>query len=148
MDDIAGKLEAIFMDCLFRKEEREGLLDGAVPANTVGGQGILHNFGFHRERLESHRADVVRIIAEMRDEFFPDLGGGGSFLMLCMDRNGRQWGEHRNAEQLLALATALRLGIILTPHEFWQDMPGGVPYFRFLHGEGEDTGMNDNGRES
>jgi hypothetical protein len=95
MNNIAEKVEAILSDSMFKEEE---VLGGKTPTNAVIVDGVMLKFGFHSERLESHRAEVVEILKEMPREFHQDTGGGWSFLNLCMDSYGNQWGEHRNVE--------------------------------------------------
>ncbi len=63
------------------------------------------------------------------DSFQASGGGGMSFLNACMDRNGVQWGEHRDIEQLFCLGTALKLCSLCLPRDMWDALPGGMPYY-------------------
>ena len=119
----SANVEAVFIDCLFRDGE---VIDGAVPA-----VGVLHTFGFHPERLESHRADVESMLAELPTNFRVSGGGGWSFLNLCVRADGVQWtGLHKVQEELVALAIGLGLGSLMPGRELWPAMPGGLPYFQ------------------
>ncbi len=120
-----GKVEEIFLDCLFK--------EGEDTSNHVPAEGITMMVGFHPERLESHREEIKALLAELPDEFkSSERGGGGgwSFLNACMDRHGQQWtGLHKIMEQLVTLGVALGLVDYTLPRDMWGVMPGGVPYF-------------------
>jgi hypothetical protein len=122
----AESVEAVFMDCLFRKEEI--VEPGRAPDGAVLVDGVLRKFGFQPDRLESHRQTVRDMLAELPIEFHKNTGGGWSFLNACMTRDGTQWGEHRNMEQLFVLAIGLGLAGWLLPREVWSALPGSVPY--------------------
>lgn len=123
----ATRVNEIFLDCLFKEDE---LLPGRkAPADAVIVEGIRSKYGFHRERLESHCEELRELLAELPDNFWSDRGGGWWFLNACMDRNGRQWGEHVNIEQLLSLGLGLKLAAYCLPRREWHVLPGGMPYF-------------------
>lgn len=123
MNLTAENVSTVFMDCLFRDEENK--------SNPVLAEAILSTFGFHPERLESHRNDIKELLAWLPTQFREggNDGGGWSFLNACMTREGDQWGEHRNIEQLLALGIATGQAKILMPRQMWSVFPGGMPYF-------------------
>jgi len=77
------KVEAIFMDCLFR--------DGEDTSNHIAVEGVVHNVGFHPERLESHRAEIEAMLDELPEMFHEKSGGGWSFLNACNDKHDNQW---------------------------------------------------------
>jgi hypothetical protein len=118
-------VDTIFKDCLFKSEE---VVDGKPIIEPIMGEGILNNFGFHPERLESHRIEVAEMLSQLPDNFKKTKGGGMSFLNACMTKDDRQWGEHRNMEQLFSLGYALKLVTYPLSREFWDTLPGGVPY--------------------
>ena len=112
-------VEAIFADCLFKDNEDK--------TNYIAVEGIAHNFGFHPERLESHRAEIRELLDELPAEFKE----GWSFLMACNDKHGNQWtGLHLIMEQLFCLGMGLGMVNCLMPKEFWSDLPGGMPYYQ------------------
>jgi hypothetical protein len=134
-ETLAYEVEKVFIDCLFRPEEVE---DGKPKeGEMVVVEAIVATFGFHPARLESHREDVRRFLLLLPDNFFAGKGGGWTFLMLPFANDGEQWGEHRNAEQLLALAIGLKFATypLFADRETWKDLPGGVPYIAFDLGE-------------
>lgn len=128
MENIAKTLDAIMMDCLFLDKE---IPEQGIPEGAVVVEGITGRFALHPERLESHRKKIVEIIREMPDNFQKHIGGGWSFLNLCMDKNGNQWGEHAGVQILCVLSIALKLGEFILPREFWPSLPGGMPYIAF-----------------
>lgn len=120
----ATAVEAVFMDCLFK--------EGEDTSNPVVGDGVIHKFGFHRDRLAAHEPEIKAMLNELPDEFQSDKGGGWSFLNACMTRDSEQWGEHQNIEQLMALGIASGKAKLMMPREMWSILPGGMPYFQVI----------------
>ena len=117
-----ARVEEIFLDCLFR--------DGEDTSTALMVEGIMSTFGFHPGRLESHKEDVRELLSQLPVEFFPETGGGMSFLNACNTRDGELWtGEHRIMEQLFVLGMALKLVVCLLPREVWPALPGEMPYY-------------------
>src|SRR6185369_14392689 len=87
IDQIA--VDHVFHDCLYQPEEVS--VDKKSPEDAVIVQGVMHTFGFHPQRLESHRAEVKGWLDDLPVKFRASSGGGWSFLNLCEDRNGTQW---------------------------------------------------------
>lgn len=115
------RVEAIFMDCLFR--------DGEDTTRHVKAEGITQNFGFHPDRIASHAKEIETMLGELPESFMQSKGGGMSFLNACMDKHGDQWGEHRNMEQLFALGIGIGKVKCCLGRQFWNVLPGGVPYY-------------------
>jgi len=117
-------------DCLFKEEE---VPDRKPPADAVIVEGIMQKFALHKMRLEGHRQDVIDMIGELPKEFLTGEGNGGgwSFLNLCMDKRGSQWGEHPTMEALCVLAIGLGMGKWCLPREMWSVLPGSMPYVQF-----------------
>ena len=129
----AKRVEEVFSDCLFKDSE---LVDGKPAIEPVVVNGLVHNFGFHSQRLESHRDEVKSILLELPEPFLKSKGGGWSFLNACVDRSGNQWGQHMNMEQLFSLGIGLKLASYCMPREMWSILPGGVPYIMVNDVEG------------
>ena len=126
---LAAQVEATFLRALFTPEE---VAAGAADHVAVAVEGIVTRAGFHPRRLEASRAEVLALCdAIVQPSFWADRGGGSSFLALPFDRDGGQWGEHRNAEQLYLLAAGLGLAAFVLPRAHWTLLPGGVPYLVF-----------------
>ena len=129
MENIAEKLHEYVLDSLYKDNEIP--TDGSAPKDAIFVEGLTCTIGFHPTRLASHRAEVVEILKEMPQKFFKGTGDGCSVLALCEDRNGNQWGEHRNMQELLFLSIGLGLGEYVLPRETWPFLPGGLPYVLF-----------------
>jgi hypothetical protein len=130
MENLSEKVTAVFMDCLYRDGEVGGSPE--VPKDAVIVEGIMGKFGFHPERLESHREDVRGFLNEMPAMFHKDTGGGWTFLNLCNDKNNEQWtGFHRTMEQLVVLGLGLKMASYCMPRDMWKMFPGGMPYVMF-----------------
>lgn len=127
MDNLAEKVQEIIMECLFKPEE---LQDGKAPENAIIVEGLLVKFGFHPERIAANKDNIKVLLDMMHDNFFESLGGGWTFLNLCIDKDQKQWGGHKDCESLLVLGIAIgRVRIV--PHEMWKILPGGLPYVVF-----------------
>lgn len=116
------KVNSIFIDCLF--------VEGEDTSNHVKAEGITSNVGFHPDRLESRKAEIVAMLDELPDEFKESGGGGMSFLNACNDKHGNQWtGLHQRMEQLFQLGIGVGKVKNLMPREMWDALPGGMPYY-------------------
>lgn len=125
----APKVIDILTDCLYRGNESS---NGKPPENAVIVEGVVRSYGFHPQRLESHRAEVKELLAELPDNFQSDKGGGWSFLNACMTKDGEQWGEHIDMEALFCLG----IGLGLAKWQMFtmkQVLPGGMPYVVVLN---------------
>lgn len=133
MENIAAKVEAIILDCLYQKEEltEAELEPGGAPPGAILVEGLVRTFGLHPGRLESHREEVKAILLEMPAVFHKGNGDGMSFLNLCNDKNENLWGQHRDMEALCCLAIGLGMGQFMLGREMWSVFPGGVPYVGF-----------------
>lgn len=116
------RVNAIFMDCLFK--------EGEDTSKHIKAEGITMNVGFHPERLESHRTEIADMLDELPDEFKESGGGGMSFLNACNDKHGNQWTSlHQRMEQLFQLGIGVGKVKCLMPREMWSVLPGGMPYY-------------------
>lgn len=126
-------VSAVVQDCLFRDNE---LVGGGPPDDAVIAKGLATNMGFHPDRLESQRENILSMIGELPDTFFEETGGGWSFLNLPTRKDGSLWGEQRDAEVLFLLGLAIgKMRYLIEDRETWKSMPGGVPYVVVLKGE-------------
>jgi len=126
----ANRVEAIIKDCLFRDDE---LKNGKPITEMVEVKGIMHNMGFHKERLLKHRDEVKIILNNLPEQFHKNIGGGWSFLNACQDKNDIQWtGLHERMEQLFLLGLGLGLCEFTCSRDIWPMMPGGMPYITIL----------------
>lgn len=124
------RINEILRDCLYKAEEVKDPTQ--APEGAVLVDGITRNLGFEPTRLQGHKEEILNLAREIvTDEFLVGKGGGMIFQNLCMDREGNQWGEHRNMEELLILCMALGKASILLPRDMWKAIPGGLPYISF-----------------
>jgi hypothetical protein len=125
----AERVVKILRDCLFKEDE---LADGQTPPTAVIVEGILHPFGLHPERLENHRDEVTTMLQSLPKQFHTTENGGDggwSFLNACQDANDVQWtGLHVTMDALFVLGIGLGLAAWLLPREYWNVLPGGMPY--------------------
>lgn len=105
------------------KLEEEGLI-------TVV-EGILNTYAFDRDRLETHRDDILDMVRQLPDTFDVKVGGGWSFLNLAARADGELWAEHRTMESLCCLAIGVGLATWALPKRLWNVLPGGMPYVMF-----------------
>lgn len=120
----AKKIDEMLKDCMYE----EGYTIDNLPDDAVFVEGIMKNFALHPERLKSHKEEVKEMLMELSDDFKKSKGGGTSFLNMCMDKHGSQWGEHINVEQLIVLGIGLNMISYSMPKSMWSILPGGMPY--------------------
>ena len=111
----------VFNNCLFR--------EGEDTTDHIAAEGITCTVGFHPERVQAMEEYIHELLDELPLEFHEGTGDGMSFLAGCMDKDGRQWGEHINVEQLFQLGLAIDRVLCLLPRDVWHLCPGGMPYY-------------------
>ncbi len=120
-------VETIFLNSMFSDNE---IVDGIIPDDAIKVEGITMNVGFKSTNLEAYRDDVKNMLLELPEPFFKETGGGWSFLNAIETKDGEQWAEHRNLEQLVLLGIGLGYVTFLMPRNMWVMFPGGMPYFQ------------------
>jgi len=126
---LAEQIHTVMMDCLYKDEELA--VKGQPPEGAILVEGLVNKFGLHPGRVEAHKEEVRGFLDQMPQVFHAEGGGGMSFLSLCNTADGRQWGEHRNMEELVVLGIACNLASYCLPRDMWAMLPGGVPYVTF-----------------
>jgi len=58
----ANRVTEMVKNSLFNDDE---IIDGIPTTEPIKVNGIMHNIGFHKERLESHRDEVKAMLAEL-----------------------------------------------------------------------------------
>jgi hypothetical protein len=127
MELTAEAVHKIFEKCLLKTEEVSADHKPLVPIVEI--EGVVHNFGLSKQRLSENKDDIIKLLAELPEQFHEETGGGWSFLNGCMDKNGHQWGEQPTVEQLLVLGIGIEKVRYCLPRELWNMLPGGVPMF-------------------
>lgn len=124
----SGKVEHIFMDCLFQEGENSN--------KAIIVKGITNDFGFHPQRIKEHENEIYELLMELPTGFRKSEGGGWTFLNACYDKNGIQWtGLHKIMEQLFCLGMAIKKVKYLLPRDMWHALPGGMPYYQIMNKE-------------
>ena len=127
----ASAVRKTFLGCLFTVEETANLKEGEIPEGCVKGEGISVRAGFHPGRLEEAEPLVRRMIGDLNTAFLKTGGSGMSFLNMCIDKHGNQWGEHQNMDEFLCLALAMGKASYCMPRDSWGMFPGSMPYVVF-----------------
>ena len=123
----AEKVEKIFFRCLFTNDE---IIDGKPILTPVPAEGIMSNVGFHPERLERSKPEIIEMLNELPSQFKEKSGGGWSFLNACNDKDGNLWtGFQQTMEQLFQLGIGIGKVKCLMPRDMWKVLPGGMPYY-------------------
>jgi len=124
----------ILGDCLLDEEEdlKLGLRDEEtknvdLPDCLVSVEGMMISIVFMKHRVEKHAPAIKAMLEQLPDVFHES---GGSFLAMCEDRGGRQWGEHPDCDALMLLGIAIGHVRLLGPRNTWAAMPGGMPYLK------------------
>ena len=114
MNLTAANVRAIFEYCLSTSNDE----------STTIGKGIGKNVHFSSKKLAERRDKIQNMLTQLPSYFKQ----GASFLNACMTNDGEQWGEHKDVERLVHLATASELMTIPFDREKWEHLPGGMPY--------------------
>lgn len=117
----AQNVDTIFKYCLFKEGE---------PRETFAlGDGVMMKVGFNPERLWEKTDDIKSMLAGLPDSFQSVVGGGDSFLNMCMDKEGSQWADlHLTMDQLVCLGRAINKIDYHMPREDWGFLPAGMPF--------------------
>ena len=94
-------------------------------------EGITRRFALDPAKLEANRSSIRELLDQL-DDRFKGPEGGWSFLQACVDKNGRQWGEHPDMEALFVMGIGLGMVELCFPRDIWEALPGGMPYYRIL----------------
>ena len=129
MKALSDQINNVFRNCLYNPEELPS--DKSCPNDAILVEGIRCTFAFHPERIKKHKEEIREFLNKMPEEFHKDTGGGWTFLNLCNDINGNQWGSQLSVEQLVTLGIAVGMASYCAPKELWSALPGGVPYIVF-----------------
>lgn len=125
-------VQKTLMDCFFTEEEIQTLGEEELKKKAIMVEGITNIFGLNPDRLEQAVPTILEYVKQLHPNFMEEgEGGGWSFLNLPFDKDGVQWGEHMNAEQLYVLANAAGLAKFCMPRDMWKIFPGEMPYIVF-----------------
>ena len=137
----AEEVEEIFLNCLWSDKQIKTLGEEYLLAHSIKIEGITLLAAFNPERTEYHAKRISEILAELNPQFFHNVGGGLSFLQLPFTKDEEQWGEHKNAEQLMLLGMAInQVKYALANRSMWVAFAGHMPYI-IVNLEGFDDGV-------
>jgi hypothetical protein len=127
MELTSENVEKVLLKCLFK--------DGEDTSNAKIVHGVMMNVGFHPERLEENKADIIDMLSQCHPNFMSNSESKGwSFLMFCQDKNENQWtGLHSMCDNLICLGMAIDKVKFMLPRELWVALPGGVPYLQIIN---------------
>ncbi len=111
------------------KEQENTVVAGKNLAGYIRAEGVRGKFLFVKKKVEEKREDIRSMLSDLPDNFHKSKGGGWSFLNGCVTKDGTQWGEQRDVDDLICLGIAVGFVTFQLPREMWESLPGGVPYF-------------------
>ena len=128
MELTAQNVNDVFRFCMFKDDELENIKGSD---DFILGDGVRVRVGFHPERLKQSKENIKELLSHLSPAFMTtEQGGkGSSFLNACMTKDGVQWGEHVNVDELLMLGLASGFINYCLPRDKWYIFPGGMPYF-------------------
>lgn len=122
------EINKILISCLYTNEELGALPTmNKTPPGMIPARGVMLSVGFNPTMIDLRRNRIHEILTEIN----PSFKEGISFMDLPFDKDKNQWGEQRNADQLLVLGIAIGELKILMPREMWPMLPGGMPILQY-----------------
>lgn len=121
-----NRINEILKNCLYKDDE---IVNGKPIVEPIIVEGIIQAFGFNPNRIENYKKEIEFMLEDLN----PNFKNGWSFLNLCHDKNGNLWtGEHKTMEELMCLGMAINKISYCAPRDFWEVLPGGMPYIKIL----------------
>jgi len=119
-------VNSVFTNCLFTEDETQ---DTVLISRALVVEGVHLKVGYHPNRIQQNRENIISMLNCLPDSFKPEGGGGMSFLNMMEDKDGEQWtGLHQEMDKLVTLGLATQKLGFLMPREMWKVLPGGMPY--------------------
>ena len=116
------RIHEIFMNCVFN--DRNGKSRMCVEV-----EGVMSDTYMDVNHLDNHKEEISSFLNELPDKF--NTSEGASFLDANKDRHGREWTHIAlHIDELIQLGMGIGRVVCLTPHDMWENMPGGVPNYR------------------
>lgn len=129
----ATRVHQLLLSCLYDDSDIENgaLKSTALPAVQV--HACRLKIGFNPNKLAEATEAIKATLKELPhffhlNQYVKNGGDGSSFLTMCMDAEGNQWGEHRNCDELLALGLAIDCVEFPMERALWSCLPGGMPF--------------------
>lgn len=112
----------VLEQCMFKDDE--------PTDNAVLVEGITIKLGFHPERLNASKPQILELLHELPESFQKGSPHGDSFLNAYVTKDGTHWGEHKQMEALFILGKAINAVEFPFPRGLWGVLPGGMPVVR------------------
>ena len=125
MELTAENVRELFIGCMYKEEIKS---EEEIPHGSIVVEGIRNTVVFDPKMVKSNKEDIKDLLGQISEDFSSKEAGGTSFMNLPMTKDGIQWGEHMNAEQLMLLGIASGYMTYLVPPDGWKMLPGGMPY--------------------
>lgn len=122
------RITEILMDCLFDEEDLDLEGEPKHSIEKVFVESINIKFCLKVDKLREHGNEIKEMLSHLPDEFKADKGGGWTFTNMLTLKDGSQWGEPKNANELIALGLGTGNISYLFERDMWKDLPGRVPY--------------------
>lgn len=120
------KVQEIFNDCLFKKEEFK---DNKPTKNFTVGEGILQKAVFNTEKLNQHKPEIVEMIDEVEN-----INQGVHCLQMCVRKDGSIWTNYEgdlDCLMMLGLATeVLEVPLNIPRDEWYEFFSTAFPYVK------------------
>lgn len=123
MDNMCTRIRTIFDDCLLPT-------DYTNDTKCISVCGVSAIFGINPDKIEEHREEIFKMMQALPIEFWesPIGSDGYTFLNLPFTKDGAQWGEQQNAQELMVLGITAGYMQYLFSKDYWEVLPGSVPY--------------------
>lgn len=129
MIKLTGEAVTDVMRYVLFKPEEVAARETQLPENIVLVEGLVRQFGYHRERLMEKKSVIDELLGQLPDNFDRDKGGGWSFLNACFDKDGNIWtGMELTMEELVCLGIGVGSASWIMK-KMAAALPGGMPYF-------------------
>lgn len=101
----------------------------AENIDTFFVEGIKNTYWYNKKKIEQRTEDIEQMLSQLPKNFRKSVGGGWSFLQMCMRDDDVQWtGLHVTMEKLMCLGIACGKMEYLMPKKLWCALPAGMPY--------------------
>ena len=119
-------VDKIMMDVLFDKDEDTS---SQIKVNMPN-----CSFGFHPDRLEANRENIINLCDQLPKEF-KEIGGR-SLLCAIVDEDGKsRWGDTSRAVALVALGIAVGKVALTVTEDLWKYLPREMPFYQVIDGD-------------
>lgn len=118
----ADRVTEIFQLCFVSNQKTEDtieVLDGVSAPCYFSIIGINY-----------YKDEIDAMLMQLPDEFMASKGGGYSFMYAAHNNKGEHWADlHASMAALFNLGLATSKVKLLLPREYWDILPGGMPYY-------------------